>query len=201
MRRETRRSRIAAVILAAGGSTRFGSPKQLLVHDGQALVRCAALAAQNAGLDPVIIVLGANATLVAPVLSGLESVTMVMNDDWQTGQASSLRIGLQSAQAEQPDAVLVMLADQPLVDAPALDKILSKFDSEHRIVASEYDGTIGAPAVFGCEYLEDLMTLTGDTGAGKWLRRHIADVTQVALPEATLDIDTIADTEALKQER
>lgn len=183
----------AAVILAAGASSRFGSPKQLLVHDGQALVRRAVLAASHAGLDPVIVVLGASPALIASALSGMKSVTMVMNDDWQSGQASSLRAGLTAASEMHCDAALVMLADQPLVDADALRRILANFGSANRIVASKYDGTIGAPAIFGSEYFEELMKLNGDAGAGKWLQSHSSEITTVALPEAAVDVDTPAD--------
>jgi molybdenum cofactor cytidylyltransferase len=188
----------AAVILAAGASSRFGSPKQLLVHDGQSLVRRVAHAASDAGLDPVIVVLGASPALIASELSGMKSVTMVINDDWKSGQASSLRTGLVAAAEMKCDAAVVMLADQPLVDAGSLRRILASFGNAGRIVASEYGGIIGAPAMFGCEYFQDLMELDGDAGAGKWLRGHSSEVTTIALPEAAVDVDTPADVVLLR---
>lgn len=194
---DQKRLGIAAVILAAGGSTRLGSPKQVLLHDGQPLVRRAALAALAAGTDPVIVVVGSDSGLVTSALHDVPSLVIVANDAWQSGQASSLRVGLRAAMAAMADGAVVMLADQPLIESSALARLLSKFDRGHRIVASAYDGTVGAPAIFGVEHFDELMHLTGDSGAGKWLRDQGKIVTTVSLPEAMLDIDTRADAAAL----
>ena len=107
-------------MLAAGGSRRMGSPKQLMLHEGEPLVRRAATAAVDAGANPVIVVLGANANLLEPSLAGLESVTTVVNGDWEQGIASSLAAGLRALrEAREFDGVMITLADQPLVDAAA----------------------------------------------------------------------------------
>jgi molybdenum cofactor cytidylyltransferase len=186
--------RIGAVILAAGGSTRLGSPKQLRHYRGEFLIRRAAAAALGAGAKPVIVVLGAEATLVGAALSGLEGARQVVNDEWMLGLASSLRCGLRSlTELNACDAALLMLADQPLVDDRALTKLLRAFDRPHRLVAAAYENTIGVPAMFGIEYLPELMRLSGDKGAGPWLRAHVHEVTAVPLEIAALDIDTFAD--------
>jgi CTP:molybdopterin cytidylyltransferase MocA len=183
-------------VLAAGGSTRFGSTKQLLVHEGEPLVRRAAKAALDAGARPVMVVLGADAPMIAPELAKLRHVRTVINTHWATGLASSLATGLRALmEISGCDAVLVTLADQPNVDAAALRKLIDAFDNEHRIVASAYAGTIGVPAIFGCEYVKNLMSLEGDTGAGKWLRGRPDEVTTVDVPEAEADIDTVEDLE------
>lgn len=172
----------------------MGFPKQLIVHEGEPLVRRIAAAAVDAGASPVVVVLGANASMIAAALSGLASVTTVVNREWSKGLSSSLAAGLSALLEEgQCDAVLVTLADQPLVDAAALRRLLAAFDGEHRIVASAYDNTIGVPAVFAREYVDDLMRLTGDAGAGAWLRSRPSDVTCVPLDGAALDIDTPSD--------
>jgi CTP:molybdopterin cytidylyltransferase MocA len=190
------RPTVGCVILAAGGSTRFGSPKQLVIHNGEPLVRRAAKAALDAGARPVMVVLGAHAPIVAPELSRLRNVRTVINAHWATGLASSLATGLRALmEIAGCDAVLVTLADQPNVDAAALEKLIAAFDANHRIVASSYSGTIGVPAIFGCEHVEELMRLTGDSGAGKWLRSNPDKVTTVSLPEAEVDIDTVEDVE------
>lgn len=193
--------RIGAVVLAAGASTRMGYPKQLIVHEGEPLVRRAAIAAVEAGADPVVVVLGADAPIIAPALSGLASVTTVVNHKWIEGLASSLATGLRALDDATPyDAVLVTLADQPLVDATALGRLMSAFDKEHRIIASAYDETIGVPAVFAREYVADLMVLTGDGGAGQWLRSRSGEVTSIVLGLAALDIDMPAETARLSGE-
>jgi len=190
---------IGTVILAAGGSKRFGSPKQLLVHKGLPLVRRATKAAIAAHTSPVIVVLGANAPLVAAALTRLRGVRTAVNEHWATGLASSLAAGLRALmEISGCDAVLVMLADQPGVDGAALKKFIAAFDHNHRIVAASYAETIGVPAIFGCEHIKELMRLTGDKGAGQWLLDHLDQVTTVAVPEAELDIDTTHDAEKLK---
>lgn len=189
---------IAAVILAAGGSARFGYPKQLLTHQGENLVRRAAIAAIDAKLNPVIVVLGAYASTIAQQLAGLDAVTVVENATWMEGQATSLLLGIQAATSAGADAVLVMLADQPLIDSDALAKLIGVFDEKHRLVASHYSGTIGAPAIFGSEFFNDLKRLSGDQGAGKWLRERGEEVTSVDLAEAATDIDTPDDLKHLR---
>jgi molybdenum cofactor cytidylyltransferase len=188
---------IAAVILAAGGSSRLGFPKQLMLHEGDTLVNRAALAARRAGLDPVIVVLGADSSRVAAAIDRATDVVLVMNDEWQTGQASSLRAGIRSAMSTGSDTVLVMLVDQLLVDEIALRKLIAQYDDDHRIIAAAYHDTIGAPALIACEFFSDLMQLSGDSGAGRWLRDRKDIVTQVALPEAMIDIDTPSDAAGL----
>lgn len=186
--------RVAAVVLAAGASSRFGSPKQLIQQDGETLVRRAALVACEAGANPVIVVLGSDADLIARELEGIQSATTIVNRDWSTGLASSLATGLRAVAARGDcEGVLVTLADQPLIDAPALKQLIDAFDSDHRIIASSYDNVIGVPAVFGVEYIDDLTRLSGDTGAGKWLRRRHREVTRIPLDVGALDIDTAAD--------
>jgi molybdenum cofactor cytidylyltransferase len=194
--RHTSHHTIGALILAAGGSKRFGSPKQLVIHDGETLVRRAAKAASAAGARPVVVVLGADAGQVAPELARLRHVRTVINEHWASGLASSLATGLRALmEGAGCDGVLVMLADQPMVDAPALKKLFAAFDPDHRAVAAAYAGTMGVPAIFGCEHVEVLMRLTGDKGAGDWLRSHPDKVTTVPLPEAQVDIDTVTDVE------
>ena len=169
----------------------MGFPKQLIVHEGEPLVRRIAKAAVEAGADPVVVVLGANAELIAPALSGLESVKTVMNREWSKGLASSLVAGLAAVLKDSScEGVLVTLADQPLVDAAALRRLISAFDGERRIVASAYNNTVGVPAVFAREHVDDLMRLTGDAGAGSWLRSRPNEVTLIPLDVAAFDIDT-----------
>jgi CTP:molybdopterin cytidylyltransferase MocA len=189
---------IAAVILAAGGSARFGFPKQLLTHQGENLVRRAAIAATDAKLSPVIVVLGAYASTIAQQLAGLDSVTIVENANWTEGQATSLALGIEAARSANADAALVMLADQPLIDSDSLKKLTSRLDEGHRLVAAHYSGTIGAPAIFGSEFFGELKQLTGDHGAGKWLRERLEQVTNVDLDEAAMDIDTPDDLKHLR---
>lgn len=194
--------RIGAVVLAAGASARLGFPKQLIVYEGEPLVRRAALAAVEAGAVPVIVVLGANADMVAPALEGLAPVRAIVNNEWSKGLASSLAAGIASVFADNRcEAVLVTLADQPRVDAAALRRLMAAFGADRRIVASAYDDTVGVPAVFAREHAEGLMRLSGDHGAGNWLRSRVAEVTRIPFGGAALDIDTSADVARLDRDR
>lgn len=164
------------------------------MHEGEPLVRRIAAAAVEAGASPVVVVLGANATMIAPALSGLAAVSTVVNREWSKGMASSLATGLSALFEDAPcDAVLVTLADQPLVDATALRRLIGAFDGKRRIVASAYGNTMGVPAVFAREHVDALMRLTGDAGAGAWLRSRPNEVTCVPLDVAAIDIDTPSD--------
>jgi CTP:molybdopterin cytidylyltransferase MocA len=147
----------------------------------------------------VVVVLGANAAAIAPALVGLTSVAIVINPDWARGLASSLSVGLSAFLADDScKAVLVTLADQPLVDAAALRRLIAPFNDRHRIVASAYDDAIGVPALFAREHLDDLKRLTGDRGAGSWLRARQNEVTRVPLYSAAFDIDRPSDVARLK---
>lgn len=187
--------RVAAVVLAAGASTRLGSPKQLVEFRGAPLVRRAASAAIAAGAKPVIVVLGERAKEVEAALAGLPGVSAVTNERWEDGLASSLAAGLREARRldARCDGVLIVTADQPLVDHIALGLLLDAFGEGARLVAAEYGDTIGVPAVIAREHFESLLGLTGDAGAGRWLRGRIGEVRRVSMPGAQMDIDGAAD--------
>jgi CTP:molybdopterin cytidylyltransferase MocA len=190
--------RIAAIILAAGASTRLGQPKQLVEYEGEPLVQRAAIAARHAGAAPVLVVLGSNADRISPVLERLPDVRTIHNANWESGLSSSLSTGL-AVLTEYPeiDGAMIVLADQPLVDAAALRSLVEAFGGS-RVVASSYADTIGAPAIIGHEYFEELSQLEGDRGAGAWLRSRKVEVTVIPLTSPALDIDTSDDLDKLK---
>jgi molybdenum cofactor cytidylyltransferase len=191
--------RVAAVILAAGASTRLGEPKQLIEIGGLPLVRKAALSALEAGALPVVVVLGAENDQILPALDGLDNVRIALNSRWKTGMASSVAAGL-SALSEDADVdgALLVLADQPFVDAHILRNLIDAF-GEVRIVASSYSNTVGVPALVGREFFPELMELQGDRGAGPWLRARANEVMSVPLLASPLDIDTKDDIDLLRQ--
>jgi CTP:molybdopterin cytidylyltransferase MocA len=171
----------------------MGHPKQLIVHEGQPLVARAAAAARDAGADPVVVVLGAHAGEIEPALAGL-GVRVALNPEWESGLASSLTAGLRAAlRDDRWDGALVTLADQPLIDAAILRSLITAFQNGARLVASGYQGLPGVPALFGREHVPELLALTGDAGAGPWLRQRLSELTIVPLDAALLDLDTPAD--------
>ncbi len=188
-------SRAGLILLAAGGSRRLGSPKQLVRDaEGKSLVRRAAETALGSRCRPVAAVLGAGAETAAAELAELDLLRTV-NPDWQTGLASSLKAGLAALLDAGPlDAVVVMLCDQPRVTPALLDSLLAaSAGTGHQIAACEYGGALGVPALFARSLFPDLQALTGDEGARRVLRQYGGPVAKIPFPGGVLDIDTTQD--------
>ncbi|HKC24716.1 MAG TPA: nucleotidyltransferase family protein, partial [Thermoanaerobaculia bacterium] len=183
---------VAAIVLAAGASTRMGRAKQLLPFRGSTLVRAVAEAALASTASRVLVVLGANAERVAAALEGLR-VETVPHDGWRHGLGSSLAAGVRAARAFRPDAVLLVLGDQPLVTAASLDRLIAAHRGGAPLAAAERDGVVGAPALFSSAYFDTLAALDTDDGARAVLLSHAAELAAVPMPEAAFDVDTEAD--------
>src|SRR5687768_6796078 len=127
-KRTMRTKKIGAIILAAGGSTRMGSPKQLLKFEGTTLIRRAASAANDAGCDQVIVVTGAASEDVRGELDALD-VHEIFNAEWQTGMASSIKVGIGEITRADPDvdAVVIMVCDQPHVTAELIRLLITAY--------------------------------------------------------------------------
>jgi molybdenum cofactor cytidylyltransferase len=185
----------AAIVLAAGASTRLGQPKQLLRVDGETLLRRTVRLAIEAGCIPVFVVLGSEATTLTQQLEDL-AATAVINDRWQTGLASSLRAGLQLAlkTSPQPANVMVLVCDQPRLDVSVLrDLVATHALQNSTITASRYLDAIGVPAIFSSGHFHELLQLSGDQGARPILHQHRETVAAVDFPGGGLDIDTPED--------
>ncbi|MCW3062697.1 MAG: hypothetical protein JWQ02_4518, partial [Capsulimonas sp.] len=140
---------IGVVILAAGGSSRLGQPKQLLPYQGRTLLRHAAETAVASGCRPIIAVLGANAESLRGELTGLP-VWTVENEEWESGMGSSIAAGVQPlTELEHLDGAIILVADQPLITPEFLRDLVAQFEETLApVVASEYVGTLGVPALF-----------------------------------------------------
>lgn len=192
--------RIAAVILAAGGSTRLGRPKQLLPYGGEVLVSRIARLTESCGCSPIVVVTGASASEVEAALQSLPLAQTVFNPDWETGMGSSASVGVSAAlQSEIPfDAVLLLVCDQPLVSETLLRDICETYRRTGKsVVASEYDAIYGVPCLFDRSVLPELVALRGASGAKSVIERYrkAGDAISVPFPEGTLDVDTPADWE------
>lgn len=198
MEEDTNGGRIAAVILAAGGSTRLGRPKQLLVYEGEPLVTRVARVTRNVGCFPVVVVTGAESAGVVAALEGIASVRTVFNPRWESGMGSSIGVGVDVLQAEGPlfDAVLLLVCDQPLVDEALLRDICAVYRATgKKVVASEYGEIWGVPCLFDRSVLPELAALDGAPGAKSVIRRHrqSGDAITVPFPGGAFDVDTPAD--------
>ena len=188
---------IGLVLLAAGASTRMGTPKQLLPYQGRSLIRYTAEVALASVCRPIVVVLGASAELIEPELAQL-AVQVVKNPQWHQGMSSSIRVGVKAiAQMAPLDAVVIALGDQPLISAAIINGLVERYQRRHAIIACEYSGTIGVPALFSRCLFPELINLKGTAGAKGVLKKHADSVLTIQVPEAAVDLDTPADYEQL----
>ena len=183
---------VTAVVLAAGSSRRFGSPKQLFDLGGESLVRRAARTALQ--VAPTIVVIPdmtsgfvalATSMAIREALSGL-GVKIVENPEAAEGMASSIRVGVRSCEGD----VLITVCDQPHVTSSHLSALLQ---SGAPITATSYADTAGVPAFFSASFRDELLELRGDRGAKALFERHADIVKLIPLPGAAMDIDLPSD--------
>jgi len=188
--------KIGAVLLAAGGSSRFGRPKQLLTFAGETLVRRATRVA-TAICRPVIVVVGREEKPIVAELRDLE-VKIVPNDDWEKGIGTSLRRGI--AALPGCDGVVLLSCDQPFVDQTVIRRLIDAHQETARpIVASAYANTLGVPAFFASSFLEKIRALPDREGAKSIITAHPSQVATIKFPLGAIDIDTAADYEHAKE--
>jgi molybdenum cofactor cytidylyltransferase len=188
---------IGMLILAAGASTRLGKPKQLLQYRGQSFLRHIAKVAIASGCQPVVVVLGAQTGQLRSEVSDLP-IVIVENLDWVIGISSSIRAGLEAlqTQGQMLEAAIVTLCDQPLISVQLIAQLVERYRlTNKRIVTSQYDETIGVPALFDLTLFPNLMLLQGDVGAKSLIQQLMHEVTSVPFPDGAIDIDTAQDYE------
>ena len=181
-----------AIVLAAGSSSRFGSPKQLVRVDGRPLLHAAVARAVDVAGHAVSVVLGAHAADFAPLLRH-SAASIVINRDWNEGMASSIRAGV-SRLPGSCGGVMLVLADQAAVTAEDLRRLATAWRRQpDYVVAAQYGATLGAPAIFPASYFRDLTELHGDRGAQVLFKRNPDRVIRVPMDSASIDIDTPED--------
>jgi molybdenum cofactor cytidylyltransferase len=195
--------RVAAIVLAAGRSTRMGGPNKLLAEvGGRPLVRIAVEQALASQARPVIVVTGHQRERVAAALSGLD-VVLVHNPDFAAGLSTSLKAGIAAA-PPAVDGAIVCLGDMPQVGARLIDRLLAAFDPEKGalIVVPTTGGKRGNPVVWSRRFFGDLAALEGDVGARYLIGSYPEAVAEVAVNDAAslADIDTPEALQALKAE-
>jgi len=191
------RGDIAIAILAAGSSSRLGEPKQLLRIRGRTLLEHAARTALSAKCGPVVVVLGAHARTLRPLLADLP-VRITINRKWSGGLGTSIAAAVRTAERLRPPvaAILLMLCDQVHLTATIVTKLVRawrKREGEKDIVACAYANTFGPPAIFPRRLFEDLLNLRPAQGAKPILRSHGAEFTAIPFRRGEEDIDTPAD--------
>jgi len=208
-------TKIVAAILAAGSSSRFGSPKQLAKIGNKSLIDLALDALENAGLDRTVVVLGCNFKVINDHLNERKNSTgtsfnILQNPDWKQGISSSVHVATKFAIAESATHLLLLSCDQPFVDA-TLVQTLANFAKENSkppgsndlanttqnsIVACKYESSAGIPAIFPAIHFGELMKITGDKGAKSVILRSAQPIL-VDFPNGAQDIDYPADLDGI----
>ncbi|WP_350288452.1 nucleotidyltransferase family protein [uncultured Croceitalea sp.] len=183
------RNKLCVLILAAGSSSRMGSPKQLLAWKNTSLLGHAISQAKQVS-DDVFVILGANANDIRSTIGN--DVVVIENPNWEKGMGTSIALGVRKLIALYSfEAVLIMLADQPLLEAPYLLGLKENFlGSEYKIVATSYGLKNGVPAVFDASLFADLSVLNEDYGARKLMEAYSDSLKTIDPNGKAIDIDT-----------
>jgi molybdenum cofactor cytidylyltransferase len=192
------RSRVSAIVLAAGMSKRMGEPKQLLRAGENTLLETALKTVRQSHADEVILVLGFAAEEIQRSISA-HDLKVVVNEGFQEGMGSSLRAGI-SAVDPQAQAAIIMLADQPFVLPATLDRLIERHrDARPQIVIPTYKGFRGNPVLLDRSVFREIASLKGDIGCRAIFGKHTEDIDKLPLddPGILLDVDTREDLEKL----
>lgn len=183
------------IILAAGNASRMGKPKQLLAIGQQSLLEHALQEGQLAVGERLIVVLGA---YQQSIQEGINHTgwRVAINEDWESGMASSIRAGMQQLLRDFPDTeqVILAVADQPHITAGLFQRLGQlRLNSAKGIVACQYADTQGVPVLFDRIYFDKLQALSGKQGAKKLIQQYSTDVAVQDFPEGAIDLDTPQD--------
>jgi molybdenum cofactor cytidylyltransferase len=184
-------SKIAAIILAAGQSSRMGQHKLLLPFFGKPLVLYVVDQTTAAGFDEVLVVVGYHAEAVRALLTD-RPVRLIENPDYAQGQSTSMRAGI-VALPPHIDAAMILLGDQPLVDPALLKRLMHAWqDTAKPIIVPFYGGQRGNPVLFARAIFPELLRVTGDQGGREILQRHAQEIepVHIATTDAAQDVDT-----------
>jgi len=194
---------IGVVILAAGSSSRLGQPKQLLEFRNKTMLQHVIDNISVKHFDPRVLVLGAHADRIREA-TDLKDVTVLENEHWSEGIASSIRLGVVKSMQlnESLDSILFLLCDQPFVTTELIEELIQKHThGEQRITACRYEGSTGVPALFRSDFFPQLTELTGDLGAKKIIARNRDRVESVDFKRGSFDVDTREDYNKLRDKQ
>jgi len=190
--------KIAAIILAAGSSSRMGRSKQMLDIHGERLLIKTIQAVLDAGITNVVVVLGSDEAAHRKLIEHLP-VNSVGNADWKSGMGSSIKRGLAYLAANHPamEGAILSVCDQPLLSKEIIGNLIRRYkETQKPVVASAYSGAPGVPVLFHKSYFEKLAELPDDQGAKRIILQSRSDVSVVPFPGGEIDLDTMGDYDA-----
>ncbi|WP_025142810.1 NTP transferase domain-containing protein [Pedobacter jeongneungensis] len=183
------------IILAAGNSSRMGTPKQLLNYKGKTLLQTVIDEALKTNPLLLTLVLGANADEILAKHQN-NQVNFVINQNWESGMASGIAAGLSAVieKNDKTETIIIAVADQVFIKMSTFNNLIEKHqETGKNIIASAYAGTIGTPVLFGKHYFDALLALKGTESAKNILKQHPQDVETVVFEGGEFDIDTETD--------
>jgi molybdenum cofactor cytidylyltransferase len=182
--------------MAAGGSKRLHSPKQLLLWQGDYLINHMIGVAAASRLDKLVVVLGSSADDIRAIIKN-EDIKIVINPDWEQGLGSSIRTGIANLK-EDTDAVMILLVDQPFLSKELLDQMIDRFcQTQAQVVAPRVGDQQVNPVLFRKDLFPELMAITGDRGGKEVLKRHTVEWVDWQDERLLLDIDSAEDYQKL----
>jgi CTP:molybdopterin cytidylyltransferase MocA len=195
---------IHAILLAAGESKRFGSPKQLaqikmhLNGETKQLITISSEAVLDAQFNSYLIMLGANAEQIKNLVP--KHLSFDVNKDWRLGMGATIAKAMQSI-PEQTSHVCITLADQVKLTTLDFNRLINAAkQNPHKIIAAYFNNKAGAPCIFPRHYFANLANFTGDKGARDLLQNEDAHIVKIDLPEAAIDVDTLDDLHAINDD-
>jgi molybdenum cofactor cytidylyltransferase len=197
---KNKEEQVGIILLAAGGSSRLGQPKQLLPYKGQTLLQNTLSVALTSNAQSAMVVLGANANILQKEITD-SKIHVIVNNDWQEGMASSIRAGVKAITEICPsiEGVILLVCDQPFVNSALLNNLITAHQKTGKeIVACTYGNTFGPPVFFHHSLFAELLQLKGDRGARSIVQKHLDNMEAIPFPEGIFDIDTEGDYEKIK---
>lgn len=182
--------KVAAVVLAAGGSQRMTGIKQNLPWKHTTLLGHT-IGQLKGAVSKIYVVLGAEIEQIK-AHNDLSEVELITNDNWKRGMGVSIGMAMGHIikSAKDYDGFLIATCDQPMVEVNHYKKLINSCIDYNRIVASYYNNRVGIPVVFGKKYRDQLLHLHGDTGAKSIIKNNLAHLVKLDAPEAIYDLDT-----------
>ena len=190
---------LAAVILSGGESRRMGSPKALIPYRGRTFLQHLLDATQHPLISPVLVVLGPHADQIRKEVT-LDPANVVINNDWQLGQLSSIQAALRHlATGEEIDGIMLFLVDHPLISPALVDKLAAEFyRTKKPIVLPAFQGKRGHPVIFARELFAELLAAPLDKGARVVVWAHADEVLEVPTEEEGVVLN-VNDPETLRR--
>ena len=185
----------AVIILAAGNSSRLGSPKQLLHYQGKTLLEIISFEALKTDCKPIIVVLGAYAKEIM-LKHNHSDIMYIVNKSWEKGMSSSIAKGLSALLNLQKEIenVIIAVSDQVFIKGEIFENLVEKqISSKKGIISSTYAKTTGTPTLFNKKYFEQLLSLSGTKGARKIVSENMNDTATIPFEMGYVDIDTMND--------